>query len=92
MVGTAVACDTEMNGSSDFYLYFGQAALCSGAAAVVVIGLLSQADIDRLIIGFLAGLTFSYIMAFFHHQAKERFGCGFISFPKGRINSRPRDQ
>jgi len=48
----------------------------------VIIGLLLEAEIDRLIIGFLAGLTFSYIVAFFHRDAKERLRWGFIGFPK----------
>jgi len=59
-----------MNGNDAFYFYFAQAAFWSGAAVAVIIGLLLEGDIDRLIIGFLAGLTFSYIIELFRRRKR----------------------
>jgi len=66
--------------NTSYAFYFGKAVLWSGAAAAFVTEVLLQGEIDRLVVGFIAGLAFSYVMAFFHHGAKERFGRGFVSF------------
>jgi hypothetical protein len=66
-----------------YLFYFVKALLCAGGAAFFVGGIFLQSgEIDRLIVGFLAGLVFSFVLAFFDREAKERFGRGFITFPK----------
>ena len=51
-----------MNGSCGFFI-FARAAFWSGAAVAIIIGVLSEAEIDMLILGFLANPTLSDMMA-----------------------------
>ena len=63
------------------FLYLLKAFFWAALAASLTTSL-CEGGFDRLIVGFLAGITFSFVMAFFHHESKERFGRGFGTFPK----------
>jgi hypothetical protein len=65
-----------------YAIYFAKALLWAAAAAAVTAELFLQGDVDRLIVGFLAGCAFSVVMAFFDHEGKDRFGRGLFNFPR----------
>ena len=65
-----------------YALFVAKALFWATLAAVIVAEIFLQGDLDRFIAGFLAGCSFSFVMAFFHHDSKERFGHGFVNFPK----------
>jgi hypothetical protein len=65
-----------------YALYFAKALLWAAFGAAFVGGIILEMGLDRLMVGFLAGLAFSLVIAFFNDGAKERFDRDFIRFPR----------
>ncbi len=79
--GPGSGCLRYLNERQLRFFIFAQAASWSGAAVAAIIGVLLEAEIDMLIIGFRASLTLSCVMALFHRRKKTPW-VGLIGFPK----------